>query len=337
MIAVIGCGYWGKNLIRNFSELGALSAVCDVQEELAQSLANQYDVRLLTIDEVMADSSISAVVIAATPDLNKSLSLMALNAGKHVFVEKPYAYRQRDTEELEVCLHTILLRDPKRVFMVGHLLLYHNAFLKVKDLVHSGKIGNIQEIRSYRHGLGRVREEFGVLWELAPHDLSMLLELIPDRIEDIQVLMSNALTGNQDTIRVQYQFSKGKTAFLSCSWAEPIKQQQLIIQGTHGYIIFDDTKEWSQKVHVIEFDKPMSRQAINHNEYFVKSIPISEEEVLKKECEHFLLCIREGLPPLSGINQARRIFEVLMQTQEVLDDYDNCTNRDNVRIIPIRA
>lgn len=321
MIAVIGCGYWGKNLIRNFSELGVLSAVCDMQPKLAQGLAQQYGVPSLSVEEVMSSPSITAVVIAAAPGLNAALSLKALKAGKHVFVEKPYTHTQQDAQELEACLQDILKTDPTRIFMVGHLLLYHTAFSAVKELIDSGRIGEVREVRSYRHGLGRVRDEFGVLWELAPHDLSMLLDIIPGQVEDIQVLMSNTLTGNQDTIRVRYHFSKGITAFLSCSWAEPVKQQQLIVQGTHGYIIFDDTKDWSQKVHMIEFNDPMTRQSINQNEYEVRAIPVLGGEVLKKECEHFLMCIREEQRPLSDIHQARRVFDVLLQTQAILNEY----------------
>lgn len=320
MIAVIGCGYWGKNLIRNFAELGVLSAICDHDQKKAEALGKFHGVRSLSVDDVLADVSIKAVVIAAAPRFNTELSYTALKAGKHVLVEKPYAFTHKDSEHLESYLLELKQKSSPLVFMVGHLLLYHSAFLKIKELIAAGTIGSVQEIRCFRHGLGRVREEFGVLWELAPHDVSMMLDLNPYSVKHIEGLTSRSLTGKQDTIRVRYDFSNGVSGLLSCSWAEPVKQQQLIVQGTHGYLIFDDTKGWAEKVHLIQFEDPMAIESINQNQYVVKAVPIDEKEVLKAECQHFLDCIEQATPPVSDIKQARKVFDLLMRTQKILDD-----------------
>lgn len=320
MIAVIGCGYWGKNLIRNFAELGVLSAVCDYDQSKAQELGKLHAVQFLSVDEILEDKSIKAVVIAAAPRFNTELSYAALKAGKHVLVEKPYAFIPEDSERLESLLDQLKKKGSAPVFMVGHLLLYHPAFLKMKELITAGTIGSVQEIRCFRHGLGRVREEFGVLWELAPHDLSMMLDLNPYSVKHIEGLTSRSLTGKQDTIRVRYDFSNGVSGLLSCSWAEPVKQQQLIVQGTHGYLIFDDTKGWVEKVHLIQFEKPMTIDTINQNQYVVKAMPIDQMEVLKAECQHFLDCIQQSAHPISNIDQARKVFDLLMRTQKTLDE-----------------
>lgn len=320
MIAVIGCGYWGKNLIRNFAELGVLSAICDQDQEKATALGERYNVRSLPVEDILNDASIKGVVIAASPRFNTEISYAALKAGKHVLVEKPYAFTRRESELLESYLLELQNKSSCPVFMVGHLLLYHSAYQKIKEMVTNGAIGAVQEIRCFRHGLGRVREEFGVLWELAPHDVSMMLDINPYSVKHIEGLTSRSLTGRQDTIRVRYDFSNGVSGLLSCSWAEPVKQQQLIVQGTHGYLIFDDTKGWAEKVHLIQFKDPMALESINQNQYVVEAIPVDEKEVLKVECQHFLDCIEQSISPKSDIKQARRVFDVLMQTQKVLDE-----------------
>lgn len=318
MIAVIGCGYWGKNLIRNFADLGVLSAICEVNDILARQFSDRYKVPSLSYEQILLSPEIKGVALAADPSLNAEYSLKALQSGKHVFVEKPHVF----TRETAKSLDQFLAKNKPtnhQVFMVGHLLLYHTAFLKVKHLLHTGRIGRVKEIRCFRHGLGRVRNDFSVLWELAPHDLSLILDLNPFPVTHIDAVASQPLTQNWDAIRVLYHFANGVTAQLSCSWTDPMKQQQLIIQGEKGFIIFDDTRPWSEKVHVVHFEEQISAELINKDKYMVEGVPIEQEEVLRRECSHFLECIQETKEPLTGITQAQRVFNLLDQTQEVLN------------------
>jgi UDP-2-acetamido-3-amino-2,3-dideoxy-glucuronate N-acetyltransferase len=313
MIAVIGCGYWGKNLIRNFAELGILKAVCDQDTQKAESFATQYDVKAQSVEEILKDPEITGVAIVTSPRLNTELSIQALNAGKHVFVEKPHAYRTEDAMRLSETQ-----KKSNRILMVGHLLLYHSAYLKVKELLHQGVIGDLKEIRSFRHGLGRIRDEFNVLWELAPHDVSMVLDLNPYPVDDVQAFGSKGLTGQEDTVRALYQFSNGVTAQISSSWADPMRQQQLVLQGTKGFLIFDDTKPWAEKVHLVQFDAPMDADSINLASYQIIPIHVEEQEALKQECIHFLECMEGKTTPRSDLNQASPVFELLTRTQEKL-------------------
>lgn len=316
MLAVIGCGYWGKNLIRNFAELGVLSAVCDENSELAASMAQKYGgegvvVQSLTFRQILDDPQIKGVAIAASPRLNTQMSIQALEAGKHVFVEKPHAYQRQDADALSKAQ-----RESNRVLMVGHLLLYHSAYLKAKELLNQGHIGTLKEIRSFRHGLGRIREEFSVLWELAPHDVSMILDINPYPVEKVRAFGACSLTSQMDTIRALYTFENGVTAQISCSWTDPMRQQQLVLQGTKGYIIFDDTKPWSEKVHLVQFDAPMDAHSINDARYRIEPIPVIQEEVLKRECKHFLACMENREEPLTCLNQASPVFDLLQRTQD---------------------
>ena len=313
MIAVVGCGYWGKNLIRNFAELGILKAVCDEEVQRAQGLANQHNVETQTYEQILADPQITAVAIAASPRLNSELSIKALDAGKHVFVEKPHAYQIDDAQRL-----VDAQKKSGRVLLVGHLLLYHSAFLKIKDLLNQGTIGSLKEIRCFRHGLGRIRDEFSVLWELAPHDVSMILDINPHPVDKVQALGSRSLTNQMDTIRALYTFENGVTAHISCSWTDPMRQQQIVLQGTKGYLIFDDTRPWDEKVHLVQFDTSMNADSINQAQYRIESIVVEQEEVLKRECVHFLACMEGKESPRTDLTQASPVFDLLMQTQEAL-------------------
>lgn len=313
MIAVIGCGYWGKNLIRNFAELGVLESICDEDVGRAKALALQHDVDAQSFEQILSDPKIKGIAIVASPRLNTELSIKALEAGKHVFVEKPHAYRLEDAQRL-----TEAQKKSGKILLVGHLLLYHSAFLKIKELFNHGTIGELREIRSFRHGLGRIRDEFSVLWELAPHDISMILDINPSPVEKIQALGSHSLTTQMDTVRALYTFKNGVTAQISCSWTDPMRQQQIVIQGTKGYLIFDDTKQWAEKVHLVQFEAPMDANSINLATYRIEPIHVEQEEVLKRECTHFLACMEGTESPRTDLKQASPVFDLLIRTEETL-------------------
>ena len=171
-VAVIGCGYWGKNLIRNFSVLGALGAVCDDDDSVASAFSIEYRVPKLTFDEVLK-SNVSSVVIAAPAELHFKLANKALNAGKNVYVEKPLALAVPEAEELCKIAERL-----GKILMVGHLLQYHPGFKKLKEMVLNGVLGKIQYIYSNRLSYGKLRNEEDVIWSFAPHDISMILSLV---------------------------------------------------------------------------------------------------------------------------------------------------------------
>ena len=172
-IAVIGCGHWGKNLVRNFAELGLLAAVCDPDKDLANRYAHQYEVANLSFAGVLENPAIDGVVLAVPAPLHAAMAVEAMNAGKHVYVEKPLAMNGVEAEAMINSANTNNVR-----LMVGHLLQYHPVFIALRELVYSGDLGALSYIYSNRLSFGKVRSEEDVIWSFAPHDISMILSLI---------------------------------------------------------------------------------------------------------------------------------------------------------------
>ena len=180
-IAVIGCGHWGKNLVRNFSELGALAVVCDPNDDLAQSYAEKYSADNLSFNAVLNNSAIEGVVLAVPATLHASMAIEAMNAGKHVYVEKPLAMNKVEAEDM------IAASNKNGVqLMVGHLLQYHPIFRTILKLINAGEIGNLNYIYSNRLSFGKLRTKEDVIWSFAPHDISMILSLIGDEPKSVE-------------------------------------------------------------------------------------------------------------------------------------------------------
>ena len=236
-IAVIGCGHWGKNLVRNFSELHALAAVCDNDETQAQKLSSQYDVPVLTLEQILSTKDITAVVIAAPAIHHAALATQALNAGKHVFVEKPLAVSVEDAKAL-----CELTEKHSQILMVGHLLQYHPAFLQLKQMVDNGSLGKLQYLYSNRLNLGKFRNEENIIWSFAPHDISMILGLAGEMPEKIFATGARHLNPTiEDSTTTHLQFASGVQAHIFVSWLHPFKEQRLVVVGSKGML---GTKEW---------------------------------------------------------------------------------------------
>jgi len=312
--AVIGCGYWGKNLIRNFANLGALSAVSDINPESAVKFASEYGVEALTFDQVL-ESNIPSIVIATPAELHFKLARQGLEAGKHVFVEKPLALVAREAEEL--CL---LAEQKGLVLMVGHLLQYHPAFLKLKELVHDGILGELQYVYSNRLNLGKIRREENSLWSFAPHDISMILSLVgeePDTVSATGAAYQHETIADVTTTHLT--FPGGVRGHVFVSWLHPFKEQKLVVVGSEGMAVFDDTQPWQSKVqyyaHKIEVHDgiPVAIKAEASN------VELEEGEPLKLECQHFLDCVTTGEMPRTGGREGLRVLKVLQAAQDSLD------------------
>ena len=194
-VVVCGCGHWGKNLVRNFSELGALAGVSDPNQALAEKFSQQFSVPALSWDEVISSTEITAVAIAAPAELHAKLGIAAMEAGKHVYVEKPLALTRGDGEAL-----LSVAEKTGRQLMVGHLLQYHPAFLALRDMVHNGELGRLQYVYSNRLSLGKIRREENVLWSFAPHDISMILALVGEAPDEVTSTLSPILQAKYLTL-----------------------------------------------------------------------------------------------------------------------------------------
>ena len=309
-IAVIGCGYWGQNLIRNFYELGCLHSVCDSDLDSAKKFADLYKVDNLSFDHILSDPSVNGVAIAVPAILHSSLAIKAMQSKKNVFVEKPIALNEIEAKEMIRCSE-----DNNVELMVGHLLQYHPIFKAIKKYVHDEKLGNIKYIRSNRLSLGKIRSEEDVIWSFAPHDISMILGLKSENIISVDVSAANILRPNiADCANLNLRFESGLIADISVSWVHPFKEHKLTIIGSKGMIVFDDTLEWNKKFalykHKIELDENFVDIQKSEPEY----IEVEEAEPLKKECQHFsnvasglvlpITCGKEGLNVLKILEQA---------------------------------
>ncbi len=287
-LGVVGLNYWGPNLVRNFDELAELTWLCDLDEELRTRLGTRYPHAKVTAEygELLRDDTLDAVVVATPVPTHYALAKQALEAGKHVFVEKPPAMRAAEMDEL-----VTLAADRDLVLMPGHLLLYHPGVLKLKELVDAGELGEVLCVYGNRQNLGIVRTNENALWSLGVHDLSVILYLLD---EDPEIATANGrdfLTpGVEDVVFCYLRFPSGKIAHMHLSWLDPHKMRRLTVVGREKMVVFDDM-ELERKVTV--YEKSPWKRAETYGEWQTRSgdiyIPkIATDEPLRLECTHFL-------------------------------------------------
>jgi predicted dehydrogenase len=281
-VGVVGLNYWGPNLVRNFNDLAELTWLCDLDEQHLNPIAARYpDARATkNFDDLLADDALDAVVIATPVPTHYALAKRALEAGKHVFVEKPPAMRAVEMDEL-----VALAVEQDRVLMPGHLLLYHPGVLKVKDLIDKGELGDVLCVYGNRVNLGIVRSNENALWSLGVHDLSVILYLL-DEDPDLATAQGSASIhpGVEDVVFCFLRFPSGKIAHMHLSWLDPHKMRKMTVVGDQKMVVFDDM-EPERKVTVYE------KRAGAAGELFSGdiSIPkISTHEPLRLECTYFL-------------------------------------------------
>jgi predicted dehydrogenase len=275
--------------------------------ELAQKYADQYGANNLTFSEVINDLSIDGVVLAVPAPFHASLAIKAINAGKHVYVEKPLAMNQLEAEQM------IAVSETQNVsLMVGHLLQYHPGFIKVREIVESGDMGVLRYIYSNRLSFGKVRTEEDVIWSFSPHDISMILSLTDQEPKLVRTESSSILqTDIADSAILHLEFSSGLKAHVSVSWLHPCKEQKLVVIGESGMIIFDDTQPWSQKVALYPHKLDVAGKSRRLEKSDVQYINLVESEPLRNECKHFLDVVNEGVMPLTDGNEGLRVLNVL--------------------------
>ncbi len=308
MLAVIGAGKWGKNHVRNFAELEALRAVCDANEEVLAKFRQTYPgLRAYSnIEQVLADPEIEAVVLATPAAEHYAGVKAALAAGRHVFVEKPLTLSLRHAEELDQ-----MAREQNLVLMVGHLLEYHPAFVQLKELVAAGDLGKIVYLYSHRLSFGPFDRPEGVLWDLAPHDLSLILRLLGELPDSVQAAASCCRTnGAAVSATINLAFPGGAHAHIFVSWLHPFKEQRLVVVGTEGMAVFDDVlKEEKLKLYRSRVSWIEGRPVPVNSEPEIISYP--KAEPLRLECEHFLQCLRSGTQPLTDSASGLDVVRVL--------------------------
>lgn len=317
MLAVIGSGYWGKNLARNFHEIGALSLICDKSQKVLEVFRESYPgvKTCMALAEVLADAAVSAVAIATPAETHFTIARESLLAGKHVFLEKPLTLDLEEAREL-----IQLARHKGLTLMVGHLLQYHPAFLRLNELVASGVLGRINYIYSNRLNLGKIRREENILWSFAPHDISMILTLAGEEPEAVWATGGNYLHNRiADVTTTHLVFSSGLKAHIFVSWLHPFKEQKLVVVGEKQMAVFDDTRPWEEKLLLYPHEVKWVNGAPVPARAEPERVVLAQAEPLRVECEHFLHCVRSGETPRTDGEEGFRVLRVLMAAQAGLN------------------
>ena len=313
-VAIIGCGHWGKNLVRNFAELGALACVSDPNEELAQQFSAHYDVPCLDFDTVL-QTDCDGIVIAAPAQLHSQLALKTFAAGKHAYVEKPLAMT---LDEADAMIEASV--QAGKHLMVGHLLQYHPVFVRLRNIVRDGALGDLQYLYSDRMSFGKIRAEEDVVWSFAPHDISMILSLAGENVKMVRCEASGILqAGISDIASLHLCFESGLKGHVSCSWLHPYKEQKLVAIGDKGMAVFDDTREWNEKLAFFDHEIDWRVSPPAPLKAKVRYEKVAEGEPLKAECKYFLDLMEGRVDPLTDGAEGRRVLRVLAAASASID------------------
>ena len=328
-VAIVGCGYWGPNLIRNFHQLGEcrLAMCCDLDAERLAAIQMSYPTVATTtrFQEVLESSEIDAIVLATPAKTHYSLAQQALTCGKHLLVEKPLAMTSVQCEEL-ICLAA----QQDRVLMVGHTFMYNPAMLKVKELARPDYLGDLFYLYSHRVNLGQVQTDINALWSIAPHDISIALYLVGQ--PPLEVSAQGACYLKQDTedvVFVTLTFIGGITGHIHVSWIDPSKTRKVTIIGSRRMIVYDDLAD-EAKVKV--YDKGVLRvdggqlsgqlqfhYRVHSGDIYAPQIEMTEP--LANQCGHFIKCIQEGKRPLTDGQSGLEVVRVLEAAQRSLKQH----------------
>jgi UDP-2-acetamido-3-amino-2,3-dideoxy-glucuronate N-acetyltransferase len=318
-LALIGAGYWGKNLARNFNALEALHTLCDLSQATLDSYSADYSAVRKTsdIDAVLADSAIAKVAIAAPAVHHYALAKAALLAGKDVLVEKPLCLEAIQAEEL-----ISMAKKEGRILMVGHLLQYHPCVQRLHALLAEGELGKLHYISSHRLNLGKIRREENALWSFAPHDISVILSLVGHQLpEQVRCTGEAYLTkGVADTTLTNLRFAAGVRAHVYVSLLNPFKEQKLTVVGSHAMAVFDDTKPWVEKLMI--YRQPLiwtEGQVPLPNKAAGEAVSVPEAEPLRSECQHFIDCCMERHAPRTDGEEGLRVLKTLQAAQLSLE------------------
>jgi len=306
-VAVVGVGYWGKNLVRNFHELGALAMLCDGAPTAEALCSEKYPGVKFSRDfnEVLADPSIHAVALATPAVTHYEMAKAAILAGKDLLVEKPLAVDVKHGEHL-----VSLAKAHGRILMVGHILRYHPAVLKLQELIRSGALGKINYLYSNRLNIGKIRTEENITWSFAPHDISVMLALLNEMPTRVSCQGGAYLNHDvSDVTLSHFDFPSGVQAHIFVSWLHPIKEQRLVVVGSEKMAVFDDTAEHRLVLypHRVEWKNrvPTAVKANGEN------VALDDREPLAAECAHFLDCIVSRTSPVSDGEEGLRVLRVL--------------------------
>jgi len=323
-IGVVGCGYWGPNLVRNFRSLPdcSMKMMCDLSEDRLRHLRSLYpEVEGETrFEHLLNGASLDAIVVATAVKLHFPMAKASLLAGKHTLIEKPLACSTAECEEL-----IEIARQQGLVLMVGHTFLYSAAVRKIKEIVDRGDIGEIRYIAARRLNLGLFQKDINVAWDLAPHDLSIIQYIMQERPSSINCRGAAHITpGIEDVTSMSLQFTKDRSAMVHSSWLDPRKIRDMTIVGSKRMIVYDDVAPQEKiKIYDVRVDRPPHYDTFAEFQYAyhygdMYSPYIKQDEPLKTECQHFLSCVRDKVTPLTSGSKGLEVVQILEASSESL-------------------
>ena len=320
-VGVVGLGYWGPNLARNFAAAAELRWLCDASEEARARWGPRFPQARVTgdVDDLLSDDGLDAVAIATPVATHAALARRALDAGKHVFVEKPLAQSVADAEHV---LEAAAASD--RILMVGHLLEYHPGIAKLEEVIAAGDLGEIHYIYSNRLNLGKLRTDENALWSLGAHDVAVVMRLAGgEEPNEVQAVGESYMRPDVEDVVFSYlRFPSGLAAHLHLSWLDPHKERRITVVGSKRMATFDDM-ELERKLTV--YDKGFDQDFSSYGEYVTRSGDIwspriPNEEPLRIETAHFVECVRDGRQPTSNGDSGLRVVRVLEALQRSLEE-----------------
>lgn len=305
-IAVLGCGYWGSNHIRTLKSLGLLHAVSDANGARAEGFASEQDCLAIAPDDLCQRDDVDAIVMALPPQFHAQYAIAAVRAGKDVLVEKPIALNVADAEAA-----VSAAEECGRVFMVGHVLRFHPAFEVLEELIRDGELGEVRYIHSHRLGLGKFHTENDALWDLAPHDLSMILAITGGMPVEVRGEGAALLDHLSDFAHLHMVFANGIRGHLFASRLNPYRERRLTVVGTKAMAVFDDVEPWERKLavyrHAVWQDSGQWAFTANEPSY----IALQQGMPLTRELEHFAHCIETRARPRTDGEEAINVLKIL--------------------------
>jgi len=305
-VAVLGCGYWGSNHVRTLKSLGALVGVADANSDRAEGFAAEHGVDYIPVESLFERPDIDALVLALPPQFHAENAIKALTKNKDVLVEKPIALNVADARrEVEIAA------QKNRIFMVGHILRFHPAFEKMLELVREGVLGEVKYIHAHRLGLGKFHTESDALWDLAPHDLSMILALTGCEPVEVRGEGAAIIDNLSDFAHLHMVFPNGVRGHLFASRLNPYRERRLSVVGTKAMAVFDDVEPWPRKLAIYRFSvwQDSGQWAFTSQE--PDYIPVEEGLPLTRELQHFLHCIKTRSTPRTHGEEAIAVLKIL--------------------------
>ena len=317
---------WGRNLARNLAQLGVLGGVADLVPAHADRFAAEFDVPASDVATLIGRSKLDGIVISTAAPTHRDLACAALAAGLHVFVEKPLALDLEDAKAIASAAHAA-----GRQVMVGHLIRYHDAFIALQGQLAAGLIGSIRHVSANRLAMGRIRATESVIYDLCPHDLSLILALMGESPRQVSSHGASHVTpGLPDMVSTWLGFSGGRSASMTTGWMCPYKEHRLTITGETGSLVFDDTLPWPEKLTFYRDDITPDGANFTIARSAPVHLPVPESEPLKQEMRAFIQCCETGAAPPTDIADGLAVQQVLHAIENSFTDFTTAPDMPDV-------